>query len=350
MYENFDIENLKRKNINLSNDAWKIIELDMNTFMDEKKQLSTFFNNVFTNFYQIAQASISIRTIEYQKKINNLIGTNKEIISKLTDDFVGTLITNIENNKIKSSHKKMDKNGKFKETKIKLNNLNYEILTTSLDVQHYYYKGKDRLYLNAIFEEYTKLNGFEREKIYFKKYVDLINVATSISKCKLKVQLTANNNKQGFSFILNPCGIYTEDTKSYAYIAGTKDSKEFVFRLNRIGKMSLEYSDKIEYDDLIGLDLKIKEKGIMYLSGKLNEYKVQLSEKGILLYNRTLNMRPQVQSIENNTYTFSCTEFQFENYFFKFGKECLVITPISMKEKFIESYKQALLQYEKESI
>ncbi len=342
-----DIENLKRKNLNLSSEAWKIIDLDMNNFIHtDKKQLSTFFNNVFTNFYQLANSSIDIKVLNYKKEMINLLGDNEIIINKLVNNYTNELINKLNENKVKVNSKRLDKNGLYKETKFKLNNNNFEILS-KMEL-HDFYKSKDRLYLNSLFEEYTKLNGFEREKIYFKNFIDIFLIATNINKCKLSITLNkTNTSKKAYSFIFNPLGIYTEDTKSYGYLAGTKDNEPFVFRINRIDKMSIIYSDKIENDKLVGLNDLIKEMGIMYISGELNEYKVKLSDKGIHLFNRTLNMRPNFTSINNNIYTFKCTEFQFFNYFFKFGKEAVVISPISTKEKFINDYKDAIKEYEK---
>lgn len=340
-----DIENLKRKNLNLSSDSWKIIDLDLNNFIHtEKKQLSTFFNNVFFNYYQIATSSINIRVSNYKKDMINLLGDNEDIINKLVDNYTNELINIIELNKVKVNSKRLDKDGKYKETKFKLNNQNYEILT-NMKI-HDFYKNKDRLYLNSLFEEYTKLNGFQREKIYFKHFIDLFEIASKINKCKLNITLNkTSSNKKGFNFIFNPLGIYTEETKSYAYLAGTKDNEPFVFRLNRIAKMSIEYTQKIDNDVLDGLNDLIKKMGIMYISAELNEYNVKLTEKGVYIFNRTLNMRPTINKVEQDIYTFICTEFQFENYFFKFGKEVTVLSPNSTKEKFINNYKEALANY-----
>lgn len=342
-----DIENLKRKNLNLSSDAWKIIDLDMNNFIHtEKKQLSTFFNNIFTNYYQLATSSINIKVNNYRKSMISLLGDDKVIINKLVDNYTKELIEIINYNKVKVNSKRLNKDGKYVETKFKLNNSNFEILN---NIQlHEYYKNKDRLYLNSIFEEYTKLNGFQREKIYFKNFIDLFEKATKINNCKLRITLNkTSSSKKAFSFIFNPLGIYTEDTKSYGYLAGTKDNEPFVIRINRIANMSLEYNDKIDSSVLLGLNDLIKEMGIMYIASDLKEFRVKLTDKGVYIFNRTLNMRPDVTLVEGNIYTFKCSEFQFENYFFKFGKEAIVLSPNFIKEKFINSYKEALNEYEK---
>ncbi len=341
-------ENLKRRNLNLSQEAWRIIDLDMQLFMqNEKKQLSTFLNIVFSNFYQKSKASINIMINKYKKKIKDVIGDDDIILNKLVDNYEQELSKELLNNRANVNSKIIDIKNKVKEAKFKLNNENFDIITNSLDVSHKFYNNKDRLYINAVFEEYTKLKGYEREKIYFKKYLDI----HLLSKEKYKVQITLVS---GFKFNFTALDYYTDDTQSYLYLAGIRDAsngenKPFCFRVSNIVKMVILTNETTNKRVLDGLDKKIKQNGIMYFTQELSEFKIKLTKEGIELYNKTFNMRPNVYNIEDDIYTFYSTEFQIKTYFFKFGDKALVLSPSSLNEDFLKEYENAVKVYKKES-
>lgn len=73
--------------------------------------------------------------------------------------------------------------------------------------------------------------------------------------------------------------------------------------------------------------------------------KVKLTQQGkILLKSLTIN-RPKTLSIENDTFTFSCSEEQAKRYFTYFLDEVEIIEPLSLREWFVVKLKNALKKY-----
>lgn len=341
----FEDKNYKRRiNINISSESQDIINRDIHEFMvDETKHLSSFLNVIFRNFYEDADASISTRVSTRENELRKLFNIKKksneeteQIILKLKEEYSKLLVAKVVDNK------NTNKTKYKKETKFRLDDNNFDIMLHSEDVKHPHYKERDRVYLNALFEEYARLSSFRRECIFFKKHIDTINIAKKINNCMISI-LTKNKK----TIIINPYKIYSDNVKTSAYIVGTKerDNKLFVMRLKNIINISLIKNKPIDIENFNTIDDTIKEHGIAYVNGKFEEYKIKLSDQGKILYNITLNSRPQVTSIEDDIYTFLATEFQIENYFFRFGKDALIISPESTKEKFINKHKEALNSY-----
>jgi hypothetical protein len=100
------------------------------------------------------------------------------------------------------------------------------------------------------------------------------------------------------------------------------------------------------------LEKMIAEKDPMFLVGDVIEIKVKFTDKGIESFNRQLYMRPtdfkKVEG-EENTYLFRCTEVQAINYFFKLARDVEILAPERTRDKFIQRYRDAYMQYVKDS-
>ncbi len=60
-------------------------------------------------------------------------------------------------------------------------------------------------------------------------------------------------------------------------------------------------------------------------------------------------MRPRIYTIDKDDkhlYTFRCTEIQAINYFFKFGWDANIISPVELHEKMKLRYSRSLKTYE----
>ena len=51
---------------------------------------------------------------------------------------------------------------------------------------------------------------------------------------------------------------------------------------------------------------------------------------------------------EGNKYYFDCSYAQLEFYFFKFGKDVQIISPLNLRNRFSKKYHQALDNYRKQ--
>ena len=72
---------------------------------------------------------------------------------------------------------------------------------------------------------------------------------------------------------------------------------------------------------------------------------VRMTEQGRQMYQMIVKNRPYVTYIDGNEYHFDWPEMQLEDYFRRFGKDAVVISPKSLKTKLRNYYSRALDAY-----
>jgi len=84
-----------------------------------------------------------------------------------------------------------------------------------------------------------------------------------------------------------------------------------------------------------------------YLVGKPEQIKVKLTPKGKRSYQSRLYSRPEKIEVlsTDDIYVFDCTPQQVFNYFFSFGADAEIISPEYLRNRFLNTYKQALTKY-----
>lgn len=120
-------------------------------------------------------------------------------------------------------------------------------------------------------------------------------------------------------------------------------------RLSSIKKLSsLKCSGFISADDRRKIAETIQKNGVQYLpeQGAGQTILVRLTPSGERKYQQILHLRPQYARKEGAVYTFTCTQRQVENYFFKFGHDARILAPQELADKFKRMYESAAEQYE----
>lgn len=220
--------------------------------------------------------------------------------------------------------------------------------------------------MKAIFEEYAMKPIFEREQIYFKGVMDILQSAIAQKKSvKLSILKTIrpdSNEAYARKFYFVPYKIIQDKARMFNYVIGyseeikedgsTLPKKAVCYRISRIDDLRIMSSRSgfISKADQDAIDKMIVKKGPQFLVGEIIELKVKFTDKGIEGFNRHLYMRPtdyEKVKGEENTYLFRCTEFQAINYFFKFACDVEILAPESTREKIIQSYRDAYMQYVK---
>lgn len=343
-----------KQHINLSEHAWLIIKEDMKDFYydESKAKLSNFLNIIFINYYQQADASISIKFEQKYRELQDLFSS----IYLNKDDFISILINKYE----KELTNKSLSYPQGKAEKFRINKESLSILKRSNE-GIYYKDATIGLYLKAIFEEYTTLPSYIREKIFFKEFHDKINLAIA-SKNKIKITLLPTISYKGTknlskTFIVSPYKILQDKTKSYNYLIGYSEERKpdgnylekrmSSFRISRIENMTIlsSYNNFFSKDEISNIEKELLKKGVQYLAGEIPDEGIiiKFSKKGLESFKRQIYMRPQnYEKIDEFTYKFHCTEAQIINYFFKFGKDAQIIQPISLRNLFIKKYQDAL--------
>lgn len=364
-----------KQHLNLSESAWLTISEDIKNFYDSEKNesFSGFFNRIFKNFYQQADASIELRVIEKKEAMRKLYAS-KEFAS-LDKKTVSTFIekfTEVYKAEIKEKARSYP-NGHGDKFRINIENL--DLLRESMEAANY--DGSIGLYLKAIYEEYATKPTYIREQIFFQDTINTIQRAKS-QHVKLKVYpleriSVLGNIKYTKKYYLSPYSIVQDKTKTFNYVIGfseeiveqtdtdangktrktsySKDKRPACFRISRIKKCDIQVSmgAKISNEHALELEKMLVERGAMYMSSGPIDIKIKFTDKGLESFKRQLYMRPQIYTIDKqdkHIYIFRCTELQAINYFFKFGWDALVLEPAELTKKFRMRYERALKSYD----
>ncbi|NLZ27655.1 MAG: WYL domain-containing protein, partial [Firmicutes bacterium] len=217
-----------------------------------------------------------------------------------------------------------------------------------------YYKDKSQkprisLYLKALFEEYAQKPLYAREKIYYAERFEIIRNAIEAGH-QLKIQVASSE-----MYYVKPFRI---DLATYHYLTGVSSPVEkdgepsyqsASFRLsNMLSVIPVRSrSGYLTEKEKENLNKEIQQKGAQFLTANITDVRIKLTESGVQKYNNQIHLRPACKEIlPGNIYCFQCTEIQAEYYFFKFGKDAMVMEPESLATRFKSMYGKAWKIYE----
>lgn len=222
---------------------------------------------------------------------------------------------------------------------------------------------KKRTVITFILEQFALLPLSEREKIYCYTQYCIINKVID------KNELLIVNLFSGKIYEIKPYSIrIDENTLSYYLIGysrtkGTeKEFESHSFKLSRIKKCRSCHKESELFPKEIKLIKEINEKfGSAYIIGNLakNDIEktvVRLTKKGyeklylrVIAYQRPIPIaEPKPIDIGGKMFydlTFDCSHQQIRNYFFSFGVEAEIISPIELRKKFADEYKNVITHY-----
>lgn len=322
--------------LNLSPLAYSVVQFDMDIFGNEHN--ANFINRVFLNFADIANASVINALNYYKSELETLL--EKNTADKSSKERIISTLIGIRKKELE------DKDNYEKGGGTVLIDLNKKVrkYLFSECSEDGYYKSFTR-YIKNVIEEYAGLPYVEREKIYFKDFVDEIEKAI---KENYTLKVSSGNN---IWYEVYPYKLMTDFALKANYLVGyrkplnSKDSKEIcVYRLSRLKEVEVRQGHKlfIPKKDIIELEKNIKSRGVEFLIGEEQCIKVKMTPNGVYQYSRALNLRPTyAEKSKDNVYTFYCTKKQAEYYFFKFGEDAEIIEPHDLRDKFKEKYEKA---------
>lgn len=356
-----DISTEWKQHINLSESAWIVIHEDIKNFYssEEEESFSGFLNRVFRNYYQLAKATVSLRLEEKEEELVKLYSSSdfKKIDSETIATIIDKQLETYKNELLDLAKSYQSGHGE----KFRINKENLDLLRESLEDD--YYDGSAGKYLKAIFEEYATKPTYIREQIFFEEIVEKIRYAISNQK-KLKITLNdkvtvKEDKKYNRKFYVSSYKIEQDSTKTFNYLIGysieieKEDAVEApcCFRISRIKKINVQSSmgGKISKEKAKELDDLLIERTVMFMSSDPIDIQIRFTDKGLEAFRRQLYMRPRIYTIDKDDkhlYTFRCTEIQAINYFFKFGWDANIISPVELHERIKLRYSRSLKTYE----
>lgn len=200
-------------------------------------------------------------------------------------------------------------------------------------------------FLKCIIETYCRLPFGEREKICLKEKFEKLESAI---RRKNKVNLLVIPNIQ---VKITPYDIIQSKEGLYHYIVGfTEDRKRYCERISRLLKIDERKSEKatkLNKSQKDKLDEELLEFGPTFIDDKPVNIKVRLTEKGKEAYFYSVLHRPMHTKIEDDVFTFHCSEKQALFFFLRFANKAEILEPKSLRDKFIQIYENGLSIYKK---
>ncbi len=341
-FENY-INDEHKIRISLSDKALITLTDDMNIFSESK--LSRFMNIIFENFRSEAKSSIFSYLEQRKIELDNLF-VSVELDNDSTENMKNQLLKKEENEllTIKEKYSKNRSNSRL----YHINKDNIDFLVNNCNENLFF--SSPGLYMKCVIEEYCSLPFIKRERIYQKKIYDKIEYA-----CKEQLILKITTPYQGKQqvFIVYPYKIVSDpsDTQEYLTCYSQKDTdnaKDKVlasFSMARLTTVSvLKSKFHLTIKEISYINENITKYSSAYLLGKPEEIHVRLTEKGKRSYQTRLYSRPtkNKEFSHDDVYVFFCSEHQIFNYFFPFGADAEILKPLSLRDKFIKAYANAL--------
>lgn len=348
-FEFFDDMQAKQ-HINLSPQAWDIIEQDIIEFKNTSPgKISGFINHILEVYLRdgLFPADITSSILNYEteqlhwlKQIPDLSATQIEsIISTLKENYIQALLKSFYTTK--GIGKKFDVNNACRYLLKEKGEFGYEVEVFK----------KRGAYINAILENYATLPMADREDIFFS---DIIQELQFCIQKKQVIYVTSAFRSDE----LIPYKIMHDKYNMHTYLIAlpyeSNSYQHYLFRISQIKNITRTnlYVTSFDKNTLELLEKEIKQKGVQYLPGEAQDIKIRLTRNGINMYHRITYQRPahepqSLKDIENNIYTFSCTPYQAYVYFKAFGSEAEILSPPELKEDFIQFYKKGYEVYKK---
>ena len=222
---------------------------------------------------------------------------------------------------------------------------------------------KKRVIITYLLERFTQLPLSEREIVYcYHQY-------TSIKQAMDKKELLIVKQLTGKEFEVKPFDvIIDENTLSYYLIGYSRlkgssgDFESHSFKLSRIKECRSKHKEAILSCTEIKTIKDINDKfGSAYIPRNLikkdiEKTIVRLTKNGyenlylrIISHQRPIPVTPPKEiSLEGEDYydlTFDCSYQHIRNYFFSFGAEAEVISPLWLRDRFMNDYKKSIERY-----
>ena len=309
----------------LMNDA----ELFDFTKKDGSVNLNAFLKELLVNYFD-----------QYRKKKEQLLDTilsDLSEFSSISTDDANAISDKIINTYMRNIEFKTERNSAITLT----------VSGQSLDVMHSIENNMlSRIslsqYMNDFFSSYLSISRKEREKIIFRDKFETLNAAIS----KNSVITFSSTSAPELLFTIQPYLIATskEEQCNYLLCADNAHKIPRTFRISRIQALYIT-SDKFVPDENIKFELQEAAIRSPQSASKGVDAEVLFTDRGLQKFHVITKNRPDVLRKDGNTLYFNWPKKQLEEYFKRFGKDAVIITPEDCRKSVRQFYEKALNAY-----
>ena len=359
-----------RQHLSLSATAREVLEDDRLDF-GNGQSWAGILNHVFAAYRDTADASISVaverRRAQYEEKLVGVAApaVRKAVLEALLADYTEELIKKAAKNGAAPPNEelieKTAKNGatssKKPGSKFRLDRDNYAFREQWLDSPDaQYYGGRFSRYLRAVLQEYAAKTVYQREEVYFYRWITLIKGAMAGGG------LLCVKGRNGNVYDVRPYGVLSGRQETYHYLVGMacqdgkRDAEKIAcFRLSKLVtlKLSQKRSGRLTKEECKEIEDRIHAVGVEFLLQQQETICIRLTEQGRQDYGSQLHLRPATvkrAAVDDGPYrweyTFNCTAFQARVYFLKFCGDAKVVAPQSLRKEFADKYRSGVNAYQ----
>lgn len=294
--------------------------------------LNGFLKELIVNYFDQYRS-------DNEKLLNNVLGeltSVKELKPKAASTLADKIIKTYINNKDTAS-------GKGAVITLTVSGESYEIIKI---IENNLLKDNSLSgYIKEMFLSYLSIPRSKREEIIFKDTYEAINKAISENRL-----LSFSSKGHDHKAIVEPYMIATSKEEQFSYLLchDQRQKKNRSFRISRLSNVFITshtfIRDQKTEDELTRKGLRSPHS----MSADIHAV-VQMTERGKQMYTMIVKNRPYVTYIDGDLYHFDWPEMQLEDYFRRFGKDGIVISPKSLRTKLRNYYSRALEAYDGKS-
>jgi hypothetical protein len=341
MQKGFTINKDGRVNLVISKNCYETLKKDIQKYEKTKepewnKSINILFEPILSVFFVDKIMLDSIKSYEQLKPYLNSSINENELVNAFKLNAIQKVKSEL------NTYKLARNSGNSLNIKFNIRNVSL------IENYDYYYLFEGRsfsFFVRCLLEYYLKMTPIERERLYFKKIVDEINMRSTVNQSKMY----RSDENRNMTFV--PFEVRELQKKEMLVVIG--------LIIDSNGKKSVGVKILPEFN-------KYKDLGYQFYSldsdeitiiknqfenRDLTDYTVKFNNLGIDQYKNNPEGRPKTISTEDALVKiFKSRDDEMIAYFVKFGANVTILEPKDARDLFRNFFRFSLANYEKHSI
>ena len=293
-----------------------------------------FYNTLIMNYYEQYQSNQA----DLFNFIRKTVISNTECSDSQGNDIAAMIVQFSDTRNFQLEDRKLDITLSMKPTAKSSPTIDF--------IQSYYVKNMTlSAYFRNMFASYSLLPQDKRERIIFKRNFDLVEEAIQNNR---KIYFITTNKDT--PHIASPYAICNSKEELFNYLLADYNTFPYSFRMGRIRNATIINEPREFQDRNIEIFKKMETHGPQFsyeIKDPPAEIVVQLSDRGKMMYRSMYLHRPQYTRIEGDCYFFECSVQQAYQYFSRFGRNALVMSPKTLAGDLHKFHAMASRAYSK---
>lgn len=327
MTEKYKIYIPKEMKYRLMNDA----ELFDFTKKDSSVNLNAFLKEVLINYFDQYCNTKGALLNTIMSDLNAISSISKEDAEKISDKIINNYLRNSEFSTERNTAITLTVSGRSLDIMRSIeNNMLSDISLSG--------------YISELLASYLSISRKDRESIIFQDtFKELYNAISN--KNVITFSSTSAKDK---TFRVQPYLIATSKEEQCNYLLCVDYGSDFTrtFRISRIRSLYIS-PEKFEPDEKTMIELQEIAKRSPQSASRRVKAIVEFTDKGIQKFHVVTKNRPDVLKKDGNKYYFDWPKNQLMEYFKRFGKEAIIVSPKECQESMCNFYEESLESYKR---